>query len=166
VKWSIITSSFFPDHLSNPLLPTNRGCTSHLIWLTHMNFLQMHPLQWRYHIEGSLHIDVPKPMTLLNVAAGSPADFIMDPLVPNLRRSVCQEVCPGKHYYHCKKHFPSLVTYVPEICIVLPVKVWPWRLDDAITYKHREGHCHLQLTGVRQQTQRYRTADVYCHTGV
>jgi len=58
------------------------------------------------------------------------------------------------------------MTYVPLICIVLPEKVWPWRVDEMVTHKYREDHYNMQVTSVRQQTQGPRTGEGCCHTRV
>jgi len=49
-----------------------------------------------------------KPNHVIHCNCGVPADFIVDPPVPGMRRSVCHEVCHGKH-----RHFSWTPICVP-----------------------------------------------------
>ena len=65
----------------------------------------------------------PEANDVIKCRCGLPAEFIMNPPVPKMRRSVYHQVCPGKHSYHCKTNFlhsslisPKFVLYYQRKC--------------------------------------------------
>ena len=59
----------------------------------------------------------PEANDVLKCRCGLPAEFIVDPPVPTMHRSVCRQVCLGKHLYHCKANFLHSLLISPEFTL-------------------------------------------------
>jgi len=117
-----------------------------LTWPSLTNFRQMHRPQWSYHIVTVPHTPIGNPIVSLNVTAGSPQISLWTHQYQISRGRFVMRYAMVNNLISIQIHFLSLLTYVPEFCVVLPEKVSPWRVDEAVTNKHWKGHCNFQLT--------------------
>ena len=68
------------------------------------------------HCERPTHL-LHEANDVIKCRCGLPAEFIVDPPVPKMCRSICHEVCPGKHSYHCKTNFLHSLLISPEFTL-------------------------------------------------